>query len=713
MVDQALDPKLPQRIARLNELAKNLWWSWHPEARNLFRNLDYPRWKQSYHNPVKQLRMIDPVKLRDAAKDPGFLELYDSVIKAFDEDVLGGKGWFAAKYPVGLPGPIAYFSAEFAIHTSLPIYAGGLGVLAGDICKEASDLGLPFVGVGLMYPQGYFHQHINPDGWQEEIRNELNFDEAPISRVLSDGGQRSIVQVQMDNRTFHIGVWLVRVGNAKLYLMDTDVEENPIEVRQCASCLYASDRELRIQQEIILGIGGVRVLKVLGIKPSVWHANEGHTAFMMIERVRQKMEEGMTFDEASRSVRESTVFTTHTPVPSGHDVFSVQLIEKYLGGYLKSFGIGMELFLGLGRADAADNQSFNMTAFALHMAEHRSAVSALHGQVTRKMWHSMWPDSKENKVPISHVTNGIHIPTWVSREFDQLFDTYLGKDWLERQDDPEMWAGVLNIPDKEFWEVRQLLKDKLIDNILERAQKNWADGKMTAQQVLTSGVLLHPRVLTIGFARRFTDYKRATLLFHDLERFKTIVRDGWKPVQIVFAGKSHPDDQPSKQLLRRVYEVASNPDCLGRIVFIEDYDIHLAHYITQGVDVWLNTPRRLNEACGTSGMKASMNGVPHLSVRDGWWHEGYNGKNGWAIGGGPEMAYSGEEDKADVEALYRLLEEKIVPLYYDRDRSGLPLKWIAIAKAAISSTAPSFCARRMMREYIEKMYTTATKSVND
>jgi starch phosphorylase len=563
-----------------------------------------------------------------------------------------------------------------------------------------------------MYPQGYFHQHINPDGWQEEVRNELNFDEAPITHMLSPEGKRSIVQVPMGERTLHIGVWLVRVGSVRLYLMNADVEENPIEDRQCANCLYVSDRELRIQQEIILGIGGVRVLKVLGIKPSVWHANEGHTAFMMIERVRQKMEEGMTFDEASRSVRESTVFTTHTPVPSGHDVFSAQLVEKYLGGYLSSFGIGMESFLGLGRADSADNQSFNMTAFALHMAAHRNAVSELHGQVTRKMWHTMWPDLQENKVPILHVTNGIHVPTWVSREFDQLFDNYMGKDWLQRRDDSDVWEGILNIPDKEFWEVRQLLKNKLIDNILERAQRNWADGKMTAQQILTSGVLLHPKVFTIGFARRFTAYKRATLLYYDLERLKALVRDRWRPVQIVFAGKSHPDDHPSKQLLRQVYEVASSPDCLGRIVFIEDYDIHIAHYLTQGVDVWLNTPRRLNEACGTSGMKASMNGVPHLSVRDGWWHEGYNGKNGWAIGSGPEMAYSDEEDKTDAEALYRLLEEQIVPMYYDRDRSGLPLKWIAIAKEAMRTTVSSFCARRMMKEYIEKMYSIALKPSN-
>ena len=700
-------PALPERIARLGELANNLWWSWHPQARDLLRALDYPLWRTGGHNPVKQLREISPDRLQEAASDPVFLTLYDSVMSAFDADMSAQGMWCATNYPHLLQAPIAYFSMEFAIHNSLPMYAGGLGTLAGDTCKEASDLGLPLVGVGLMYPQGYFHQHISSDGWQEEVYRQLDFDEAPIKPVLSHQGHRSLVQIQLDSRAVSIGVWQVKVGCAIIYLLDTNVEENALQDRQLSARLYIADRELRIGQEIILGIGGVRVLRALGIEPVIWHANEGHTAFMMLERIREEVEKGALFAEAAQRVGATTVFTTHTPVLAGHDSFPVQLIERYLDGYWDTLGIEREAFLKLGQLDSASEQAFNMTAFALRMADQRNSVSQLHGAVTRRMWHGLWPEAREHEVPISYVTNGIHVPTWIAPELSQLYGKYLGEDWVKRYDEASLWERVLDIPDDELWTVHQLLKRKLMGVMLERTQKRWAEGEVTPQQVIAMGALLHPEVLTIGFVRRFTEYKRPTLIFHDIERLKRIVRDRWRPVQIIFAGKSHPADFPSKYLLHQVYALTMDREFGGRIAFVEDYDMHTAHYLVQGVDLWLNNPRRLQEACGTSGMKASLNGVLHLSILDGWWHEGYNGANGWAIGDGLLKASSEEEDEEDADALYRLLEEKIVPLYYERNRRGVPHGWILMVKEAIRSVVPLFCTRRMLKDYVERAYHVA------
>ncbi len=656
------------------------------------------------HNPVKQLREISLDKLRKAANDPSFLALYDSVMAAFDRDMSACDTWFSLKYPNLLLGPVAYFSAEFAIHNSLPIYAGGLGVLAGDMCKEASDLGLPLVAVGFMYPQGYFHQHISAEGWQEEIYRQLNFDDVPVDPVLTPRGDRLLVKVELDNRTVFVCVWRLRVGCVNIYLLDTNVEENAPWDQQLSARLYIADRGQRIQQEIVLGIGGVRVLRALGIKPAIWHANEGHTAFMMLERAREEVEKGATFAEALERVRATSVFTTHTPVLAGHDIFPAELVERYFHRYWESLGIDRQAFLRLGDQSGSASQTFNMTVLGLRTANQRSAVSKLHGEVARRMWHDLWPEVKEDKVPISYVTNGIHVPTWIAPELCALCDKYLGKDWVQKHDEPEVWQRVLDIPDDELWGVHQLLKYKLIHIILERAQERWAEDKVLPQQVLAMGALLDQDVLTIGFVRRFTEYKRPELIFHDMERLKRIVKDKWQPIQIVFAGKSHPADFPSKHLLHQVYSLASDREFHGRIAFVEDYDMHTAHYLAQGVDVWLNTPRRLQEACGTSGMKAALNGVPHLSILDGWWREGYNGSNGWAINGGPEMSGAGDEDEADAAALYQLLEEKIVPLYYERDRSGIPHGWIRLVKEAIHSVVPAFSARRMLKEYAERMY---------
>jgi len=482
--------KLPERIVRLEELAGNLWWSWHDEAREIFRSLDYPLWRSTGHNPVKQLLDIDPSKLQAAASDPAFLNLYDSVMTAFDADISVKDSWFATNYPELLHGPIAYFSAEFALHNSLPIYAGGLGVLAGDVCKAACDLGLPFIGVGFMYPQGYFMQRITAEGWQEEIYQQLNFHEAPIHPALWPEATGPVLSVQLGGKSLYVRAWQVRLGRVKLYLLDTSVEENLPEDRQLTARLYTADREQRIQQEILLGIGGVRLLRALGVNPSVWHANEGHTAFMMLERIREEVVAGASFDEAVRKVSANTVFTTHTPVAAGHDVFTSQLIDKYFDGYWNDLGIDRNTFLALGSSDTAGAEYFNMTTLALKTSEHRCGVSKLHGQVARRMWHGLWSKVDEDKVPISHVTNGIHLPAWIAPELYQLLEQYLGKDLLKRHDDPQVWEAIGEIPDEEFWAVRQNLRRKLIHIIVERAQKLWADAGAVAEQLPASGALL-------------------------------------------------------------------------------------------------------------------------------------------------------------------------------------------------------------------------------
>jgi starch phosphorylase len=705
-----LKAKPPERIDRLEELANNLWWSWRPQARELFRILDYPLWRLSGHNPVKQLREIGIDKLVAAANDSAFLSLYDSVMATFDAEMSDKDSWFSAKYPNVLEGPVAYFSLEFAIHNSLPIYAGGLGVLAGDVCKEASDLGLPLVGVGFMYPQGYFHQRISAEGWQEEVYRQLNFDEAPITPINPPPHSERcgpLVQLELGDRPLYLGAWQVRLGRGNLYLLCCDVEGNMPEDSQLCARLYTADREQRIRQEIVLGIGGVRALRALGIKPSVWHANEGHSAFMMLERVREEIEEGATFDEALHKVQAATVFTTHTKVAAGHEVFPISLVDKYFYGFWESLGINREAFLELGRQDDTSEQTFNMTVLALRMADQRNAVSQLHAELTRRMWHGLWPEAKENEVPICHITNGIHVPTWVAREMGRLYEKYLGQDVSERYDDSILRGLVLNIPDGELWSVHQILKRKLIGAMVERARQFSTERESSARQVLAMGSLFDHETLTIGFVRRFAAYKRPELIFYDIERLKRIVTDRWHPVQIVLAGKSHPADMPSKQLLHNVYALAVNREFQGRIAFVEDYDIHMAHYLVQGVDVWLNTPRRLYEACGTSGMKAAVNGVLHLSVRDGWWYEGYNGANGWAIGDEIESYDPMTEDESDARAVYRLLEERIVPLYYQRDRNGVPHEWVHMVKEAINSIVPRFCTRRMLKEYVEQLYIPA------
>ncbi len=697
------NPNLPERIGRLYELANNLWWSWHEDGRQVFRSLDYALWRTSGHNPVKQLHELSPEKLHSAAIDPTFLELYDSAMAQLDVDMLGKETWFNKKKPGEFNGPIAYFSAEFAIHGSLPLYAGGLGILAGDICKEASDLGLPLVAIGFMYPQGYFRQRISAEGWQQEVYTQLDFNETPITPCPWPSGCGPLVSVQLADRTLHLATWLVRVGRVNLYLLDTNVEENAPEDRTLSARLYTADEEQRIQQAILLGTGGVRVLRLLGINPSIWHINEDHTAFMTLERLCEEMEKGTTFEEAVARVRASTVFTTHTPIPAGHNIFSTQLIDQYFHTLWESLGIDRQAFLKIGEYPGLEPGRFSLTALALKLAGQSNAVSRLHGRVAQKMWHVLWPQLNETKVPIIHVTNGVHLPTWQAPELRGLCQKYAKADLLQEHDDPEFWACMTDIPDEEFWEVHQLLKTRLIRTIQDRAQSRWIEEAIPTHQVLATGGLLDPYALTIAYGRRFTEYKRASLILHDLERLKKIINDPLRPVQIIFAGKSHPADSPSKELLRQVYLLAMDRSVQGRIVFVEDYDMHLARDLVRGADVWLNTPRRLQEACGTSGMKASMNGVLNVSVCDGWWDEAFSGTNGWAING-LQTPDPGEEDKADIEALYSLLEDRIVPLFYDRDREGIPHRWIQIAKEAMRSISPVYSARRMLKEYTQRMY---------
>ena len=697
-------PNLPERLAGLGEIAFNLWWSWHPEARMLYKMLDRPAWKDTGHNPVKLLEVLPPEILTAAAADPGYLRHYDTVLAKFRREVENRVCWFTANVTEAECPPIAYFSLEYGLHYSLPFYAGGLGFLAGDHLKEASDLGTPLVAVGFMYPDGYMRQMINPDGWQEGADEVLDRDAAPITRVYDDRGEQLVVQVPVCEPPIYVSVWKVMVGRVPLYLMDTDLPDNDPAHRRISDHLYISDLEQRLLQEIVLGLGGTEVLNALGIKHSVLHMNEGHPAFALLERIRERLEEGkMTYADAVAEVRATSVFTTHTPVPAGHDVFPFDLMERYFGSFCTRLGLSRDEFFNLGRNPADPNAGFNMTAFALRLSDYHNAVSAKHGEVSRKMWQPLWPDKPEDQVPIISITNGVHVPTWITPKLGLLFDRYLGPDWLEKHDDPAMWQLVDDIPAGEFWEVHCRAKAKLIDRIRERARLRWGNDNLNCTNVVAGGVMFDPTDLTLGFARRFATYKRADLIFHDLERLKAILHKPWQNVQIIFAGKAHPADDPGKRILQRIFNFARDPQMKGRIAFVEDYGEQLAQYLVHGVDVWLNNPLPPLEACGTSGMKATLNGVPQLSILDGWWIEGFNGHDGWAFGadGG------GERDARDAAAIYDLLEQQVVPLFYQTDDDGIPQGWVTLMKNTIKSTAARFSARRMVKEYVQKCYQPA------
>ncbi len=705
MTDATSLPHLPERIGRLFELAMDLWWVWNPSAREVFRQLDVGLWRATAHNPVRMLRLVPQERLEEASHDPGFLRLHDLAIKGLDRARSGEGAWWQQRHGKGPHRPIAYFSAEFALHQSLPIYAGGLGVLAGDHCKEACDLGVPFVAVGFMYPQGYFHQSVTADGWQEERYRRINWEEAPIEQACTADERPCIIAVPLGQRTVLVSVRHVRLGHTDLYLLDTDLEENAPWDRELSARLYGGDRETRIQQEIVLGIGGVRALRALGLDPAVFHLNEGHAAFVVLQRIHEMLERNMTFDAALSEVRGSTVFTTHTPVPAGHDTFPFHLVETHLAGCWGQLGEHREDFLALGRYDSGQGTLFNMTALAMRSSSYVNAVSQLHGEVTRKMWTPLWPDA--DKVPVAAITNGVHLQTWLAGDVVRLFDRYLDSHWRERADDFQIWERILAIPDEELWKVRETLRRYLVAFARERVRERFVTERVSPARVVAGGTLLSPDVLTIGFARRFATYKRADLVFRDPDRLARILNSTRQPVQIVFVGKAHPADDGGKRVLQNVYRRAIDPMFGGRIAFVDDYDLHVAHFLVQGCDVWLNTPRKPFEASGTSGMKASMNGVINLSIGDGWWAEGYTGSNGFLIDPGVTSDDLEAIDAADAGALYRLLEEQVVPAFYERDELGVPRRWMGMVKEAIRTVAPQFGTRRMVKEYVERMYEPA------
>jgi starch phosphorylase len=700
-------PPLPDRINRIEELARDLWWSWNPDARNVFRGLDYALWRRTAHNPVRMLTVIAPETLAAAIATPEWLALYDRAIERLDVTRTAHGTWYERECPELVGRAIAYFSAEFALHQSLPIYAGGLGVLAGDHCKEASDLGVPLVGVGFMYPQGYFHQTVSADGWQEEIYEKLNWTDAAIEPARTPDGRPCVTAVPLGNRTVLMAVWRVRAGRVNLFLLDTDLEENAPWDRDLSARLYGGDRETRVQQEILLGVGGVRALRMLGVTPTVYHLNEGHAAFVVLQRIRDLCETGWAFEAALDEVRRTTVFTTHTPVAAGHDAFPFHLVEKHLTGAWGELGPYREAFFALAHYDRGDGPMFNMTALALRASGAINGVSALHGDVTRRMWRTIWPETPIERLPIRSVTNGVHVPTWISGEIRALFDRHLGPDWIERHDDPAFCDAILRVPDEELWEARQSLRAFLFHFIRERARNRWTTRGAAASHIVASGTMFDHNALTIGFARRFTGYKRPELIFTDADRLARILNAHGRPVQLLFAGKAHPADDVGKHHLQQIYRRALDPKFGGRIAFVEDYDLHVAHFLVQGCDVWLNNPRKPLEASGTSGMKAALNGTPHLSIGDGWWAEGYTGENGWLIEGRADPDDPGAQDWADAGALYALLEEHLVPAFYDRDAQGIPRRWLQIVRQSIRTVLPRFSTRRMVKEYVRGMYAPA------
>ena len=692
---------LPERIDALHEIATNVSWSWSRDARALFRVLDRPLWHLTRHNPLEQLRRVDPKRLAACARDTKFLQLYDRVLSELRSTATNVGTWFAQNYPDLQGRSVAYFCAEFGLHNSVPIYSGGLGVLAGDHCKASSDLGVPLVAVGLLYTQGYFDQRIRLDGWQEDTDERFDPLMGPLEPLAGPNGEPWLAVVRTGGRPVHVGAWRMKVGRVPVYLMDTDLEENDPADRTLASRLYAGGPEQRLRQEWALGVAGVRVLRAVGVDPGVWHANEGHAAFMLVERLREHLAKGTSLADAVKQVRATSLFTTHTPVPAGHDVFSGELIEKCTGPVWEEMGISRADFLHLGYHPKHDHGQFHMAVLAERLSSRINGVAKRHGEESRRIWHDLWPGHRTAQVPIGYVTNGVHLATWMSHRMMALLDNHLGPDWGNRLDDPALWAQVLTIDDQVLWFVHCELKNILMAFIREQARRRWTDEWKDSAHVVGAGTLLDPDALTIGFGRRFATYKRSTLIFKDIERLRKLLINTWRPVQIVFTGKAHPADEDGKKMLQQVYQFSRDPRLEGRVAFLEDYELHLAHRMIQGVDLWMNLPRPPLEACGTSGMKAALNAVPQLSTLDGWWFEAYDGLNGWAIKPPPE---GGDGDDWDAEQLYSLLEDEVVPLFYDRDPHGVPCGWVDKMKHALRTAGERFTARRMVQGYVSTYY---------
>ncbi len=699
----SVTPGLPEPISRLREIAYDFWFSWSPAGIEFFRSINPELWREVEHNPVKFLMRVQKEDLDRAAHDDDYLVLYKRTLDLYDR-YISRKTWFDGKYPEYREDIIAYFSAEFGLHESHPIYSGGLGLLAGDHCKSASDLGLPFIGVGLLYKQGYFHQRINSEGMQEAEYPHLNFYELPITPVHNPDGSQLDVTVELQGRTVFVQVWQVKVGRVTVYLLDTDTSKNSPQDRNLTGQLYGGDREYRLSQEIVLGVGGVRALRAMRINPSVWHINEGHAAFLIIERIRELMRYMVSFETAREVVRASTIFTTHTPVPAGHDLFTEEFIIKYFAHMISEMGIDLKTLKGL--AWDAERNSFNMTLLALRHAFLTNGVSRLHGEVSRKMFQSEYSRLHPEEIPVTSVTNGVHVGTWLAAEIKELFARYLGKRWFEQLREQEIWNKVDLIPDRELWRVHRLLKERMISFARANLKQQRRRNREPIQSILEVDGYLDPDILTIGFARRFATYKRATLLFRTPERLERLLNNNERPVRFVFSGKAHPADTLGQELIKKIYDFSQTPGFRGKIVLLENYDIHLARHLVQGVDVWLNTPRRPMEASGTSGLKASLNGLINVSTLDGWWPEAYNGNNGFIVGS--DQAYLNEDiqDRDDCFSLYSVLEEKVIPMYYRRE-DGFSPEWVRMMKETIKTIAPVFNTGRMVAEYTDRFYIPA------
>jgi glycogen phosphorylase len=704
-----LDRFIAPAQERLWALARNLWWSWDHDSVSLFRDLDPIRWRQLNQNPVSLLAEFPLAKLENRAAELVLHSRINYAYRRLQEYLQADRTWGSRHAGVLRPLPVAYFSAEFGIHESLPVYSGGLGVLSGDHIKSASDLGIPLVGVGLFYGQGYFRQRLDHTGWQQEEYLETDLAQLPLEIAIGTNGRPVVIEIETRTGSIHAKVWRVEVGRCDLFLLDSDIEDNTPDDRALTSRLYGGNARTRIRQELLLGIGGFRALTAMGITPGVLHLNEGHSGFAVLEAIRTRMEEeGIGFDSAVPRVSREVVFTTHTPVPAGHDRFDADLIEEHLGPLREKLGLSQESLMGLGR-ERPDNQqeTFCMTVLGLRVSRRVNAVSALHGEVSRAMWAGLSPGKPEDKVPIGHITNGVHVPSWLAPQMFRLYDRHLGTNWHQHSSEARTWEGIENVDDGELWETHLSLKSQLLEFVRRRAVEQ-AERRLESREVLQRlGKVLSPDALTIGFARRFATYKRANLILADIESLASMVNDPKRPVQFVFAGKAHPNDEPGKRVLQQIAELMRNPRFADKFVFVEDYDLNVGRYFVQGVDVWLNNPRRPLEASGTSGQKVVLNGGLNLSVLDGWWAEAYDGMNGFAIGTGRTHSNMNVHDTRDAEDLLRALREEVIPLFYQRDRDGLPRGWVKRMKRTIRTLGWRFNADRMVMDYTLKCYIPA------
>jgi starch phosphorylase len=691
--------------SELRGLARNLWWTWHPQVVSIFRDMDPELWRAVKHNPIRFLAIMEPAQIEQRAAELALEARINHAFHRQNEYVQNQRTWGGTHAGPLKRRPIVYFSAEFGIHESVPIYSGGLGTLAGDHLKSASDLGLPVIGVGLFYAQGYFSQRLDATGWQNERYFETEVAHLPVEEVMGTSGPLRIV---VDTRDKHIAlrIWRMPIGRCVLLLLDSDVDENEQEVREVTGRLYGGDATTRILQELILGVGGVRAVFELGTLPGVLHLNEGHSAFAVLELARQIMvQDAVGFNDAFARARHRTVFTTHTPVDAGHDRFDAKLMEEALGPAREALGLSQKDFMALGRVNENNAQeTFCMTVLGLRGSRTSNAVSALHGRVSRRMWQGLWAGEVEDKVPIDHVTNGVHVSSWLATPMRELLDTYLGAGWPDRMSAPETWTAALDIDARELWEAHQILKARLVSYVQRQVCAQEATRDADGRACALTEARLDPNVLTIGFARRFATYKRHNLIFDDEKRLENIVLNKSRPVQMIFAGKAHPQDDPGKHMIQRIFQLSRDPRFLGRIVFLEDYDINVGRHLVQSVDLWLNTPRRPREASGTSGMKAVFNGVLNLSIVDGWWAEAYDGTNGFAVGVGGQHSNREEQDRRDAADLFSVLENEVLPLYYDRSGHDIPLGWVARIKNAMQTLGWRFNANRMVIEHARKSY---------